>query len=408
MTYTDTWHGYTPNQAQYRRIIAGLFAAGFATFAQLYSSQSVLPQISQTEGITADVAALSISAATAGLGISVLGWAALADRFGRVRIMECSAIVAALLGLVTPFAPTWELLLALRAVEGLALGALPALSIAYLAEEIHHKYVAVAAGTFISGNTVGGMTGRILSGIIGEQFGWRQGMVAVAIMCALAAVAFVIIVPKSRGFVPVRERIREGEQIVPWARRLSANLTKPKLWVVYAVAFVIMGCFVSMYSYLSYRLEHAPFNVPTTIVSFLFITYLVGTFSSRRAGTLVMRIGAAKVLTLGIGLMIVGATVTLIPNPITTIFGLAVFTYGTFTVTPVLNTLTAAVATIGKAQASALYQFFYYSGSSFLGWWCGVVFDRIGWTATIGWMWAMLLVSGIVGWFTFRTLDVQK
>lgn len=394
----ETWNGYGPDDRQYHRIIAGLFAAGFATFAQLYSSQSLLPQITRTEHISADRAALSISMATAGLGLSVLMWAELADRYGRVKVMEYSAVAAALIGLVTPYAPNWQLLLILRFVEGVALGALPALSVAYLAEEIKPAYVAVAAGMFVSGNSIGGMSGRIVSGAIGEALGWQSGMFAVACLSVIAATLFVITVPVSRGFTPIRERKARGEYVIPWAKRARANVTNRRLWIVYMLGFCVMGCFVSMYSYLTYRLEHAPFNVPTTLVSFLFVTYIVGTFSSRQSGRLVPKFGALPVLSVAIALMIIGAQLTRVPNVWVVLAGLVAFTFGYFAASPVMSAMTAKYATIGRAQASALYQFAYYAGASFLGWWMGRIFVRQGWTWTTTAMCIILVAAGVTAW----------
>ena len=47
-----TFTGHTPGSPAYRRLIVGLFFAGIATFAQLYSPQAVLPQLSSNLGIT--------------------------------------------------------------------------------------------------------------------------------------------------------------------------------------------------------------------------------------------------------------------------------------------------------------------------------------------------------------------
>ena len=42
----STWQGHPRGSAAYGRLLAALFCAGVATFAQLYSPQAVLPLIS--------------------------------------------------------------------------------------------------------------------------------------------------------------------------------------------------------------------------------------------------------------------------------------------------------------------------------------------------------------------------
>src|SRR5699024_11815319 len=59
---SDVCSSDLPRTAGFRRLMAGLFFAGVATFAQLYSPQGLLPLISADLDVTADQAALLISA----------------------------------------------------------------------------------------------------------------------------------------------------------------------------------------------------------------------------------------------------------------------------------------------------------------------------------------------------------
>src|ERR1700710_2437404 len=88
------WVGHSRGSAEYGRLLAALFCAGVATFAQLYSPQAVLPLISADLHIGAADAALMVSASTVGLAIGVIPWSALADRIGRVKSISISVTVA--------------------------------------------------------------------------------------------------------------------------------------------------------------------------------------------------------------------------------------------------------------------------------------------------------------------------
>ncbi len=408
MSLSSSWSGYNRKDIEYRRILVALFAAGFATFAQLYSTQSLLPLITADEGLGPDQAGLSISMATAGLGLSVLVWAALADRYGRVRAMEYSAVLAAAIGLITPFSPTWEILLGVRFVEGVALGALPAVAIAYLGEEIHPKYLAVAAGTFVSGNTVGGLSGRIVAGLVGDGFGWRMGILAVAGMCVVAAAVFLLVVPTARGFVPVKLRRALGEPVLPMKQRFTAGLTNPQLWAVYGIAFMLMGGFVSMYSYIGYHFEQPPFALPMSLTSMIFVVYLVGTVASRFAGTIAFRIGSRRTIAIGVAMMITGALLTLVPSLIVAILGLVLFTYGYFTTSPLSSALTPRLVSAGRAQASAFYQLFYYAGSSLIGWGVGVLLANGPWWHAVVGIVCACAIGGLLALFGLRELPQSE
>ncbi|MET3175838.1 UNVERIFIED_ORG: MFS family permease [Arthrobacter sp. UYCu721] len=140
------WAGHPKGSAAYNKILAGLAFAGVATFAQLYSTQAVLPLLAADLRVTAAEAALTISLATVGLAITVIPWSFLADRIGRVKAMAWGISAATVLGLLVPLAPTFGALLALRLLEGMALGGIPAIAIAYLNEEVNRAHAAMAAG----------------------------------------------------------------------------------------------------------------------------------------------------------------------------------------------------------------------------------------------------------------------
>jgi len=155
------WTGHARGSAAYGRLLAALFCAGVATFAQLYSPQAVLPLISKDLDVGAANAALLISSSTVGLAIGVIPWSALADRIGRVKAISISVTVATLVGMLVPFAPTFSLLLAGRFVEGLMVGGVPAIAVAYLTEEVDPVHAARAAGIFVGGTTIGGLLSAI-------------------------------------------------------------------------------------------------------------------------------------------------------------------------------------------------------------------------------------------------------
>ncbi|WP_077489955.1 MFS transporter [Sinomonas mesophila] len=378
------WAGHAQGSRGYRRLIAALACAGVATFAQLYSAQAILPRISAGLGVDPALAALTVSLATIGLAAAVLPWSFAADRIGRVRAMRIGMVTATALGLLAPLSPSFEVLLALRLLEGAGLGAVPAVAIAYLSEEVGRAHAAVAAGTYVAGTTVGGLAGRLVAGPLADAAGWRAGILAVSVLGAAAAAAFIVLAPPSRGFVPAPAAggLRAGAGDV--ARRLGAQLRSGRLLVLYAQAFMLMGAFVAVYNYLGFRLEAPPFGLPTAVVSLVFLAYLSGTFSSGLAGRAAARFGRRPVVVASTLAMAAGAIVMAAEPLAVVLAGLVVFTAGFFAAHGIASGWTGALATTGGAQAASLYNLFYYAGSSLLGWAGGVVFHGLGWAGLAG------------------------
>ncbi|KHL01560.1 MFS transporter [Sinomonas humi] len=381
---SPVWTGHAKGSRGYRRLLAALAFAGVATFAQLYSTQALLPRISAELHIDAAQSALTVSLATLGLAVAVLPWSFVADRIGRVPAMTAGVTAATILGLLAPFSPTVGLLLTLRCLEGAALGAVPALAVAYLNEEVQRAHAALAAGTYVAGTTVGGLLGRLVAGPLADVWGWRAAIFAVAVLGAVAAGAFVALAPRQRGFVPLRKRHDAGPQGVRESARhavqlLGRQLRSRRLLALYLQAFTLMGGFVAVYNYLGYRLEAQPFGLPVAITSLLFLAYLSGTFSSGYAARLSQRFGRRSVVVASMAVMAAGVLLTAVDWLPAILVGLVALTAGFFAAHGLGSGWTGALASTGKAQAASLYNLFYYAGSSLLGWLGGFVFQDLGW-----------------------------
>ena len=391
--------GHAKGSREYRRLLAALFFAGVATFAQLYSPQAVLPQIAQQLGIGAADAALTVSLATVGLAISVIPWSVIADRVGRVRAMTVSIAAATTLGLLVPLAPTYPLLLGGRFLEGLALGGVPAVAIAYLTEEIDRRHAARAAGIYVAGTTIGGLLGRLIAGPVAEALNWRMGVFAVAVLCAFAAMGFATLAPRSRGFVPVSTGDNPDGRL---SHRLMSNLRSPRQLALFAQAFLLMGGFVALYNFLGFRLAAAPFHVSQHLISLVFLAYLAGTWASSRAGAQAGRFGRKPILLVSIAVMAAGVVMTLSSSLWVVLGGLVFATIGFFGAHAIASGWTGTEAGGGKAQASSLYNLAYYGGSSVFGWFGGVAFDAYGWPALAGTVLTLTLVAGVIAAVTLR------
>lgn len=375
---TQPWSGYRASTPAYRRMLVGLGAAGVATFAQLYAPQGLLPTLADDLQITASRAALSLSVATWGVALSVLPWSWLADRIGRLRAMKIAISTAAVAGLLVALSPGIESLLAIRFVEGVALGGLPALAMTYLHDEVHPRSTAAAAAAYISGTTIGGASGRLMAGPLTEVVGWRLALAAVAVVCLGAALLFLRLMPPARSFTPTGRTDWAG-----LAGTVRHCLEDRTLLALYAQPLLIMGGLVAIYNYLGFRLEGPAFGLPVVAASLIFAAYGAGTVSSRLVGRWVPRFGRRLVLITGILAMIAGTLLTLADRLALVIIGLLILTAGAFVVHAVASAWVGHHARVGRAQATALYNVSLYTGSAVIGWVAGFGWVALGWPATV-------------------------
>ena len=361
----------------YRRTNRALFFGGFSCFALLYCVQPLMPLLAHDFALTPAQSSLSLSMATAALAFSLLCSSVISDRVGRKNLMVVALVVAAAMTVLSAFARSYTELLVARTLLGLALGGMPAVAMAYLSEEIEPASLGVSMGLLISGNAFGGMLGRMLASTLSDFLSWRVALGTMGVAGLLAAWEFWRSLPVSRNFKPSSGglamtlhglRRHFGDDGLPW---------------LFGLSFLLMGCFVSAYNFIGFRLLGAPYGLRQSVVGMVSLLYLLGIFSSVWAGRRADRLGRRHVLWSVMGTMFAGLLLTLSHNLVLIVAGMAIFTFGFFASHSIASSWVGRRARTQQALASALYLCFYYLGSSVVGWLCGFLWEHGGWGGVV-------------------------
>ncbi|MFI6101259.1 MFS transporter [Lentzea sp. NPDC051213] len=361
------------------RLTASIAASGFACFALLYTPQPVMPQIAAEYGLGPGGASLALSAATLALAVVVVPIAMLSERVGRRPVIVVSVLTAAVLGLVLPFAPNYDLFLVLRVLQGIAAAGVPAASMAYLADELDNRRLGAAMGAMIAGNSLGGMAGRLLSGMTADWLGWRGSVLLTGVFGLAAALVVVFFLPRAQGRP---KRAPSG---------MKAALKDPVLLSLYALAVLLVGSFISFYNVAGFQLTG-----PSWLESLVFVFYAFGSTSAAFAGRLADRYGRGRVLLLCIGVLALGTLASLLWVPL----GLAIVTAGFFASHATASGWVGARAPANaRGHASGLYLCGFYVGSSIGG--------TSGSTAYGEWGWGGLVLV-VLGWLALGAMLVQN
>ncbi|KFF62667.1 membrane protein [Pectobacterium brasiliense] len=380
----------TRGTPQFMRVTLALFSAGLATFALLYCVQPLLPVLSQDFGISPATSSLSLSVSTVMLAFGLLFTGPLSDTVGRKNVMVVSLMLAAICTVICAFMTSWNGVLVTRAMMGLSLSGVAAVAMSYLSEEIHPSVLAFSMGLYISGNSIGGMSGRLVSGVLTDYFPWRVAIGTIGVLALIAAITFWRILPDSRHFRPGSLR--------PKTLLLNSKLhwRDAGLPLLFLEGFLLMGAFVTLFNYIGYRLLAPPYLLSQAVVGLLSVVYLTGSYSSPKAGALTACYGRGPVLSIAILLMLTGLGMTAL-SPLFAIFGgMMLFTAGFFAAHSVASSWIGQRARRAKGQASSMYLFSYYLGSSLAGTLGGFFWHSFGWMGITAFLSALLLLALVV------------
>jgi len=374
----------------FMRTVLALFSGGFATFALLYCVQPMMPLFSREFSINAAQSSLILSVATGMLAIGLLITGPVSDRIGRKPVMVAALFAAALCTIASAMMPSWQGVLVMRALVGLSLSGLAAVAMTYLSEEIHPQHIGLAMGLYIGGNAIGGMCGRLIVGVLIDFVNWHTAMLIIGGLALIAATVFWKILPESRNF---RSRSMHPRSLLDGFTMHFRDAGLPWLFLE---AFVLMGAFVTLFNYIGYRLLAEPYHMDQAFVGLLSVVYLSGIYSSAKIGALADKLGRRKVLWATIMLMLAGLALTLFtPLPLV-IIGMLIFTFGFFAAHSVASSWIGRRATKAKGQASSLYLFSYYAGSSIAGTVGGVFWHLGGWNGIGLFIGGLLVIALLV------------
>jgi predicted MFS family arabinose efflux permease len=371
-----------------RRIAVGL--AGFCTFLNLYMPQALLPALAQDFGVGPGEISAIITASTLAIALTAPFTGALADILGRKLIVP--TVMVALAGDV----PT---LVAWRFVQGLLLPPIFVVIIAYIGDEWPTAEVAGIAGLYIAGASIGGFSGRFITGILTDLMGWRGAFGCVAAMTLASAAAVALMLPREKNFV-------RSEGVAAAARHMLAHLRNPQLLATYAVGFGVLFCFMATFTYVSFHLAAPPYGFSPSWLGAIFITYLVGTVIVPLAGRAIGAFGRRGFTIATIAVWIGGALMLLAPPIWAIVVGLTLCAGCGMLVQAISTGYVTASAREGRSSAVGLYVTSFYVGGAAGASLPGLVWARGGWPAAVAMVVAVLVVMGLIvatAWRPART-----
>ena len=209
---------------------------------------------------------------------------AVADMFGRKRVIISAMFALLLPTVMVALAPTLGQMVFWRFVQGLLLPPVFVVTVAYIGDELPPAEAVGMAGLYISASCFGGFFGRFFAGVLAGPFGMRGAFLGLALVTLAAAVGVLLLLPREKHFVPSRD-FRLGHEPHDRACHRSRSAA------TFAVGFGVLFNFVALFTYISFYLAAPPFGLSTAALGTIFVVYLSGVFTTPLTGRLVRRFG---------------------------------------------------------------------------------------------------------------------
>ncbi len=377
------------------RAVGALCIAAVAVFADMYVTQPLLPIFSREYGISPAVAGGTISAVVLTIALFSSAYGPLSDVLGRKPVMVWGCALLGLSTIACAFAPSFHLLLVLRAVQGVLVPAVSAVAIAYLGEMRGGLDTGSVVGAYIGATVTGGLLGRVATGaIVDATSSWRAAFIVFGALSLVAALAMAL---------TLRARPRQRGEPMPAAfagayRAMWHHFADARLVGAFIVGATLFFGFIGLFTYLPYLLTEAPFRLSTGTVAWFYLSYLAGVVTAPLAGRLSAHVPRRMLMAAGFSIAIAGIALTLSASLWTIVAGTVVLCVGMFTAQAVAPAFVTTTASSGKGGAMALYQTFYYVGAVFGSTLPGLAWEAWGWPGVVGSCIASLAIGLAAAW----------
>jgi len=364
--------------------------AGYCCFISLYSPQSILPLLSREFDASAAEVSTIITVSTLAVALTAPFTGTVADVLGRKRVIVAAMFALAVPTVMVGLATSLSALIFWRAVQGLVLPPIFAVTVAYIGDEWPRQEATTAAGIYSSGSSLGGFSGRLVTGFLADLVGWRWGFFALAGIALAGAGAVAFLLPPERKFV-------RSEGLLASGRQMLAHFRNGQLVATYAVGFGVLFNFICTFTYISFHLAAPPYNLSASWLGALFVVYLAGSVLTPWTGWAVGRFGRRRFVVCVIALWIAGIALTLAPSLLLIVLGLAISAACGLICQAISTAYVAITAKAGRSSAVGLYVTSFYVGGSFGAALGGITWTLGGWPACAALVAAMLVVmAGIV------------
>lgn len=264
--------------------------------ANLYYCQPLLNVMCRDLGITEFQANLIPMITQIGYALGLLFIIPLGDLYDRRRIIVLNFAVLTVSMSAIGFLSDIRLIYVASLFTGIC-SVMPQIFIPIASQFSEPKRKARNVGILVSGLLTGILASRVVSGVVGEAFGWRT----MYHLAAVFMIASIFVVLRTLPDMPSNYNGNYGGLM---RSLLKLYVSTPRLRIVSIRAGLCFGSFLALWACLSFKLSEAPFFAGNDVIGLLGLCGVAGAVTASYVGSCVSRLGVRRLNFIGCGLML--------------------------------------------------------------------------------------------------------
>lgn len=369
-------------------IISGL------SVANLYYNQPLLNRISADLGVSEFTANLIPMTTQIGYALGLLFIIPLGDLYNRKHIIVVNFLLLMIATCSIASSSSVPYILAASLVMGIC-SVMPQIFIPIAAQFSLPENKARNVGMMVSGLLTGILGSRVVSGFVGEYWGWRT-------MYYIAAVLMLLCIFLVLRALPAMPSNFKGTYSGLMKSLFTLYREHPAIRMVSARAGCCFGSFLALWACLAFKLSGEPFHAGNNVIGMLGLCGIAGALTASFVGSLVQKLGVRFFTYLGSVLMILAWVVMYVFQNfyIGFIVGIVVIDIGMQCVQISNQTCALSMAPKATNRVNTIFMTTYFVGGSLGTFLAGTCWHAWGWTGVTGAGIGLAAVSLLITVFT--------
>ncbi|MFP4146370.1 MAG: MFS transporter [Halorhodospira sp.] len=349
-------------------------------FSAIHAPQPLLPTLQAAFSVSEPKASLLLTATLLPLAIAPIAYGFVLQRVSSRQMLVVASGLLALTQLAVAIAPTFEILLGLRLVQGLLIPAILTALMTYLAANATPGRTTRVMTGYVAATVMGGFLGRVIAGAMTTAVSWEAAFLlfgTAQLLCT--ALLLHLDADPQAGFGRLDRRA------------VGQILRQPRALRIYGAIFCAFFVFLSLLTFLPFRLVELEAGLSDLGISLMYTGYLMGVVTALSALRVAVRIGGVvNTMLLGIAIFAASLAMFLGPWPALIFLGMFPFCAGMFLLHALAPGFLNQEVDGDTGVINGLYIAFYYAGGMVGSWLPGYIYHSLGWIAYVT-MLAMLL-----------------